>query len=128
MNKFGITLREFKAVKKRFEKHEVINFQFVVQYAKDKDYDMTTDWGNIKKEKYPRLTFIQSPTMKSNFRKYGDTVFFEVFYKIIKSHTDDMIRYKVAFFFVQDTNGRILIGAVAIFCEENEASIRTIFS
>lgn len=78
---------------------------------------MTHEWGSLKSDHYPRLMFLQSPTMRRNSKKYGDKVIFEVDYKSIWNRTIDGLAYKLGYFFVQDTNGRPLLSSVVIFCE-----------
>lgn len=76
------------------------------------------DWGsNAEKVGYPYVIVTATPMMLKNFQRYGDLVCFDVLYHVLKNEANGK-KFKVGIFSLIDSNMRILIGGVAILCQE----------
>jgi hypothetical protein len=98
-----------------------------LDYLKSHKFEIMYDWGEPK-DKYPRTMVIVTPTMKKNFREYGDILSFDITYKMLKNTTNENQRYRLGVFCVTDTNIRILLAGIAILCDETTATMAKVFS
>jgi hypothetical protein len=85
------------------------------------------EWKKDNKDEYPQILLVASPNMKNNYEKYGDMVSFVIAENLLINTTFDGYRYRVGMFCVTDTNARVLIVAIAIFCQDTPANMYKVF-
>lgn len=67
-------------------------------------------------DKYPEFMIFATPKMIDNYRKFGETISFDITNDIVSNTAANDEKYRLGTFVVQDSSLKPKLGAVALFC------------
>lgn len=85
------------------------------------------DWGNIPKDRYPEVMVIATPAMIANYRKFGQTVSFDITNDLVSNTSANDEQYRLGTFVIQDSSLKSQLVAIVLFCNEEVLTFYSIF-